>query len=114
MKRRYTKLHIRGSHQNLGDEVPRHFLQVISTAGEKPAIDGSGRLELAKWMTGEAAPLLARVYVNRVWEHHFGEGLVRTADNFGLTGERPANAALLDFLASRFIASGWSTKQLHR
>ncbi len=109
-----TKLHIRGSHLNLGDEVPRHFLQVISKDGEKVAVSGSGRLELAQWMTGEAAPLLARVYVNRLWEHHFGDGLVRTADNFGVMGERAANRDLLDTLAAKFIAEGWSTKKLQR
>ncbi len=109
-----TKLHIRGSHQNLGEDVPRHFLQVISKDGTQPAITGSGRLELANWMTGEAAPLLARVYVNRLWEHHFGDGLVRTADNFGVMGERATNRDLLDTLAAKFIAGGWSTKALQR
>lgn len=109
-----TKLHIRGNHQNLGEEVPRHFLQVVSKDTSPPTISGSGRLQLADWLTGEAASLLARVYVNRLWEHHFGEGLARTADNFGLTGERPANPALLDYLAARLIANGWSTKKLQR
>ncbi len=109
-----VKVHIRGSHLNLGDEVPRHFLQVVSKDGEHPSLTGSGRLELARWMTTEAAPLLARVYVNRLWEHHFGDGLARTADNFGLTGERPVQGALLDMLAAKLIASGWSTKKLQR
>ncbi|HEU0123996.1 MAG TPA: PSD1 and planctomycete cytochrome C domain-containing protein [Bryobacteraceae bacterium] len=109
-----TRLHIRGSHQNLGDPVPRHFLQVLWRSPEAPVLQGSGRLALANWMTTEAAPLLSRVYVNRVWKHHFGQGLVRTPDNFGLTGERPAHRELLDALAARFIAGGWSTKQLHR
>lgn len=109
-----TRLHIRGSHQNLGDEVPRHFLQVLSRTAEPAALQGSGRLPFAQWMTTDAAPLLARVYVNRVWKHHFGQGLVRTTDNFGLTGERPTHKELLDTLTARFIANGWSTKQLHR
>ncbi len=109
-----VKLHIRGSHQNLGDPVPRHFLQVLSKDTVQPIGTGSGRLELANWLTSDARALLARVYVNRLWEHHFGDGLARTADNFGLTGERPANGVLLDALASKFIANGWSTKKLQR
>ncbi|MBY0504066.1 MAG: PSD1 and planctomycete cytochrome C domain-containing protein [Bryobacteraceae bacterium] len=108
-----TKLHIRGSHQNLGEPVPRHFLQVI-TPGQQPALTGSGRLELAQWLTHDASALLARVYVNRIWRHHFGEGLARSVDNFGLTGERPEHRELLDTLAARFIADGWSTKRLQR
>jgi len=107
-----VKLHIRGNHQNLGEDVPRHFLQVLH--GEAPVAAGSGRLQLADWLTGGAGHLLARVYVNRVWKHHFGEGLVRTADNFGLTGERPVQRDLLDTLAADFQREGWSTKKLHR
>ncbi|MBL8240151.1 MAG: PSD1 domain-containing protein [Bryobacterales bacterium] len=109
-----VKLHIRGSHQNLGDEVPRHFLNVLWRSPEPPKLAGSGRLQLADWLTSDASALLARVFVNRVWKHHFGQGLVRTTDNFGLTGERPTHRDLLDYLAQRFIDSGWSTKQLHR
>jgi hypothetical protein len=109
-----VKLHIRGSHQNLGEEIPRHFLQVLWRSPEPPAVQGSGRLQTAAWLTGDAAHLLARVFVNRVWKHHFGHGLVRSADNFGLTGERPSHRELLDSLAAKFIASGWSTKALHR
>jgi len=108
------RLHIRGSHQNLGETVPRHFLQVMWRSPEPPAINGSGRLAFADWMTAGGAPLLSRVYVNRVWQHHFGHGLVRTPDNFGLTGERPSHRELLDDLAARFVANGWSTKKLHR
>ncbi len=110
-----VRLHIRGNHQNLGENVPRHFLQVLWRSPEPPQLEGSsGRPHLAQWLTTDAAHLLARVYVNRVWKHHFGHGLVRTTDNFGLTGERPSHKELLDHLASRFIAGGWSTKQLHR
>lgn len=108
------RLHIRGSHQNLGERVPRHFLQVLWPEPESPTLHGSGRLELASWLTGDAAPLLARVFVNRVWEHHFGQGLVRSVDNFGLMGERPSNRELLDYLAAKFIDGGWSVKKLHR
>jgi hypothetical protein len=107
-----TKLHIRGSHVNLGEDVPRHFLQVLSN--QQAPLTGSGRLEMARWITSDAKDLLARVWVNRVWKHHFGDGLARTTDNFGLTGERPVHRELLDSLAARFVANGWSTKKLHR
>ncbi|MFN0106786.1 MAG: PSD1 and planctomycete cytochrome C domain-containing protein [Bryobacteraceae bacterium] len=109
-----VRLHIRGNHQNLGEHVPRHFLQVMWRSSEPPRVQGSGRLEYADWLTNDGAPLLARVYVNRVWKNHFGHGLVRTADNFGLTGERPSHRELLDYLAAKFIDDGWSTKKLHK
>jgi len=105
-------LHKRGDPFNLGDEVPRHFLSVLSKSEPKPFSQGSGRLELA----GEIAksPLAARVFVNRVWKGHFGTGLVDTPSNFGLTGEKPAIPELLEYLASSFSANGMSTKKLHR
>jgi len=110
-----AKVHIRGNTQTLGDEVPRQFLRVI--AGEKqtpiPA-DRSGRLELADWLTRPEHPLTARVMVNRIWLHHFGEGIVRSPDNFGLLGERPTHPELLDWLATQFIRGGWSIKAMHR
>jgi len=108
------RLHIRGSHQNLGDTVPRHFLNVLSRTPALPTVEGSGRRQYAEWLTSDAATLLARVYVNRVWKHHFGQGLVRSTDNFGLMGERPTHRELLDYLAAKFIESGWSTKKLHK
>src|SRR5207245_603958 len=74
----------------------------------------SGRLELARSIASPENPLTARVLVNRVWERHFGRGLVATPSNFGNLGERPSHPELLDYLASRFIASGWSLKSLHR
>jgi hypothetical protein len=108
------RVHIRGNAENLGDEVSRHFLSILSTEEPKPFANGSGRLELAEAIASEANPLTARVMVNRIWKHHFGEGLVRTASNFGSLGERPTHPDLLDYLAARFMASGWSIKALHR
>src|SRR5262249_50885444 len=82
---------------------------------EAPAFThGSGRLDLADAIASKDNPLTARVLVNRVWQHHFGKGLVRTPSNFGALGERPTHPELLDHLATRFIASGWSLKTLHR
>lgn len=109
-----AKLHIRGSHKNLGTEVERGFLRVIAGENQQPVLAGSGRMELAQWLCDSSNPLTARVMANRVWKHHFGQGLVSTADNFGKTGERPSNPELLDYLASEFVESGWSVKQLHR
>ena len=108
------KVHVRGNHKDLGDEVPRRFLSILSPAEATPFREGSGRLELAKAIADPANPLTARVLVNRVWQHHFGRGLVGTPSNFGLLGERPTHPELLDHLAAKFIASGWSLKQLHR
>jgi hypothetical protein len=108
------RVHIRGSADNLGAEVPRHFLSILSP-NEPPAFqNGSGRLELAEAIASADNPLTARVMVNRIWKHHFGEGLVRTTSNFGNLGERPTHPDLLDYLAARFVASGWSIKALHR
>lgn len=109
-----VRLHIRGNHKNLGEAVPRRFLQVVAGEDQPPILHGSGRLQLAGWMASEDNPLTARVMVNRVWQHHFGQGLVGSPDNFGKTGDRPTHPELLDFLARQFIARGWSVKSLHR
>jgi hypothetical protein len=108
-------IHIRGSVHSLSEVVPRGFLQV-ATNGSPPAIPGgeSGRRQLAEWMASKNNPLTARVYVNRVWHWLFGQGLVRTTDNFGATGEAPSHPELLDHLASRFVNDGWSVKRLIR
>ena len=110
-----VQLHIRGSHQNLGEAVPRHVLAVMSkegaTVGDQ---EHSGRLELAEWLSSPDNALATRVIVNRIWKHHFGQGIARTIDNFGLMGERPENRELLDHLAAQFLADGGSMKKLHR
>jgi len=107
-------MHLRGNPASPGQVVPRRFLSVLS-AGE-PALfkQGSGRRELAEAIFRDAAPLTARVLVNRVWKHHFGRGLVETPSNFGAQGDRPTHPELLDDLAARFIQNGWSLKWLHR
>ncbi|MGL6073052.1 MAG: DUF1553 domain-containing protein [Fimbriiglobus sp.] len=109
------KVHIRGSVHTLGELAPRGFLQVAST-GPSPKLPAnqSGRRELAAWITAQENPLTARVYANRAWHWLFGSGLVRSVDNFGLTGETPSNAALLDHLAQEFQTNGWSVKKLLR
>ena len=110
-----SPMYIRGEIDNIGPIIPRGFLTVLTTAS-KPAISSqeSGRRELAEWLTDEANPLTARVMANRVWLNLFGDGLVRTPDNFGATGEKPGNPALLDLLATQFMREGWSVKALIR
>ena len=110
-------IHIRGSHLNLADTPqPRGFLRVTDHIVPPPPIpEGtSGRLELAAWITHPEHPLTARVMANRIWHWHFGRGLVDTPSNFGTTGSTPTNLELLDWLARRFVESGWSMKALHR
>ena len=107
-------MHARGNPARPGPVVPRRFLAVLSPAEPRPFTQGSGRLELARAITTDGAPLAARVVVNRVWRHHFGRGLVDTPSDFGRQGERPSHPELLDDLATRFVAAGWSLKWLHR
>ncbi len=107
------KVHLRGNPQTLGEEAPRRFVEVLDPEC-RPFRKGSGRLELAEAIASKDNPLTARVLVNRVWRHHFGSGIVRTPSNFGALGERPTHPELLDHLATRFVASGWSLKKLHR
>ena len=105
---------IRGNPNNRGAEVPRRFLEVLRVDGSKTFTNGSGRLELARAIASADNPLTARVYVNRVWQQHFGGGLVGTAGDFGVRTEAPKHRELLDYLAAAFMENGWSTKQLHR
>jgi mono/diheme cytochrome c family protein len=108
------RVHIRGNPATLGEPAPRRFMEILGGSDSHPFTQGSGRLELARAIACQENPLTARVLVNRIWQHHFGQGLVRTASNFGQLGERPTHPELLDHLAGRFIASGWSIKKLHR
>ena len=98
----------------LGDEVPRGFLQILGGQQVPAGATNSGRYELAQWLTDPKNPLTARVLVNRLWQHHFGKGLVQTPNDFGARGKAPTHPELLDYLASRFLESGWSIKALHR
>jgi mono/diheme cytochrome c family protein len=105
---------IRGDANNKGDLAPRRFLAILSSGERKPFSKGSGRMELAEAIADPKNPLTARVFVNRVWQRHFGRGIVGTPSNFGQLGERPTHPELLDYLADSFVKNGWSIKKLHR
>ncbi len=109
-----TRIHIRGRHDRLGDPTPRHFPRLLAGDTQPPITQGSGRVELARFLTDPANPLTARVMVNRLWQHHFGEGIVRTPNNYGKLGRPPTHPELLDWLAIEFVQKGWSIKTLHR
>jgi cytochrome c553 len=105
---------LRGQLQNPGPVVPRQFLEVLSGPDRQPFTQGSGRLELAAAIASPSNPLTARVLVNRLWLHHFGEGFISTPDDLGVMSGAPSHPELLDYLASTFMKNGWSLKQLHR
>jgi len=110
-----ARIAVRGSHLTLGRRVSRGVPVVLEI--DRPLVApaaGSGRKELAAWLTDPRHPLTARVFVNRLWRWHFGRGIVPTTDNFGFQGEKPTNQALLDWLAVEFVESGWSVKRMHR
>ncbi len=105
---------IRGNANNPGAETPPHFLSCLTKDDPQIFREGSGRLELAQAIIDPENPLTARVIVNRAWLHHFGSGLVRTPSDFGFRGDPPTHPELLDYLAVKFVESGWSLKKLHR
>ena len=110
-----VEVRIRGEVGNKGPVVQRGFLSCLPTDSAKPPKDQSGRVQLAEWLLDEKNPLTPRVAVNRLWHHLFGTGLVRTVDDFGITGEAPSHPELLDYLAQRFrTTQGWSQKQFIR
>jgi len=109
-----AKIQRKGDPKNLGDEVPRGFPQILGGQRLPEAEKGSGRLELAEWLTDPKNPLTARVMANRIWQYHFGKGIVQTSNDFGARGKAPTHPELLDWLATRLIDGGWSIKAMHR
>jgi hypothetical protein len=109
-----VRIQKRGEPDQLGEEVPRGFIHVLGQSTLPPEVKGSGRLELAWWLTRSDNPLTPRVMANRVWQYHFGRGLVMTPNDFGTRGLPPTHPDLLDHLAAELIRSGWSIKSLHR
>ncbi len=105
---------IRGEAENKGEMAPRRFLEILSGPNRVPFQVGSGRLELAQSIINPNNPLTARVLVNRVWLHHFDQGIVLTPDDFGNQSDPPSHPEMLDYLAARFMREGWSIKKLHR
>ncbi len=108
------KVYVRGNPANPREVAPRRFLTILAGQDQPRFQNGSGRRELAEAIANDDNPLTARVMVNRIWQHHFGRGIVGTPSNFGKQGEAPTHPELLDYLSSRFVKSGWSIKALHR
>ena len=104
----------RGNPAAMGSEVPRQFLKALSSEQRSRFTKGSGRLEMARAIAAPENPLTARVWVNRVWMHHFGAGLVRTPSDFGMRSDPPTHPELIDWLATDLMSHGWHTKRLHR
>ena len=110
-------VHLRGSHLKLaGTVMARSTPKVFEEALPPVTVPKheNGRLQLADWIASPKNPLIARVMVNRIWQYHFGTGLVRTSSNFGVRGEQPSHPELLDWLANEFVENGWSVKYMHR
>ena len=110
---RETHLLIRGDFKNKGERVAAGTPKILPPLKTKDS-DSPNRLDFARWLFSADQPLTARVVVNRIWRHHFGEGLVRTVADFGRYGDRPSHPELLDWLAVRFVESGWDVKAMHR
>jgi hypothetical protein len=108
------RVFVRGNPAQQREVAPRRFLRVLEGDDRQQYTQGSGRRELAEAITGRDNPLTSRVMVNRIWQHHFGRGIVGTPSNFGKQGEPPTHPELLDYLASTFVQSGWSVKSMHR
>ena len=106
-------IYVRGESPK-GGPINRRLISVATTESIEFPSNASGRLELARWLTSAQQPLTSRVIVNRIWQHLFGEGIVRTPDNFGVNGDRPTHPELLDHLAATFIEDGWSIKRMIR
>ncbi|HYH67821.1 MAG TPA: PSD1 and planctomycete cytochrome C domain-containing protein [Urbifossiella sp.] len=109
-----ARVQVKGDPERLGPEVPRRFPAVLGGQSLPPGTAGSGRRHLADWIADPKNPLTARVMVNRIWQNHFGKGLVRTPSNFGALGQPPTHPELLDWLAAEFVEKGWSVKAVHR
>jgi hypothetical protein len=105
---------LRGNYKTPGETAPRHPPAVVGGDTASATANGADRLRLARQIVGPSDPLAARVIVNRLWQHHFGAGLVRTPDDFGRMGESPTHPELLDYLACELIRNGWSLKHMHR
>ena len=108
-----ARIQRKGEPNNLGDEAPRGFLQILGGQTLQHG-NNSGRDELAGWICDARNPLTARVMVNRIWQHHFGKGIVQSPNDFGVRGKAPTHPELLDYLATRFVENGWSIKALHK
>ena len=109
-----ARVQIKGDPERLGKEVARRFPHILGGQSLPMETTGSGRLHLANWIADPKNPLTARVMVNRVWQYHFGQGIVPTPNDFGKQGQRPTHSELLDYLASEFVKQGWSIKAMHR
>ncbi|MDB6154910.1 MAG: Protein of unknown function (DUF1553)/Protein of unknown function (DUF1549)/Planctomycete [Chthoniobacteraceae bacterium] len=109
-----ARIHVRGRYDRLKEVRPRGFPALLSDAHDSQITEGSGRIELARWLASPENPLTARVMMNRIWQHHFGDGIVRTPNNYGKLGSAPTHPELLDWLALELVKNNWSVKAMHR